>query len=306
MMIPGEIITLGMRQEIQDFIDYLQNEREASENTRLSYGRDLLKMAEFLEPQGITEPQKVTKAVLNAYLLSLEKQGKAATTISRVLASVKAFFHYEMGIGRIRRDPSESIHAPKIEKKIPTILTVNEVSSLLSEASGESCKEIRDRAMLELLYATGIRVSELIGLKMSDINMAVGFITCRDGHKERMVPFGRVAKEAVARYLEFSRDKMLKGRDSQWLFTNCSGGSMSRQGFWKIIKFYGKRAGIEADITPHSLRHSFAAHLLSNGADVKAVQTMMGHSDLSTTQMYMAYAGNQGVREVYQEAHPRK
>lgn len=295
-----------MKEEIARFIDYLQEEKGASENTKVSYRRDLLQMTAFLEEAGIQEPGKVTKTVLNSYILHLEKEGKAATTVSRMLASMKAFFSFEFKTGKIKRDPAEAIRAPKIEKKAPMILTVEEVNRLLAEPSGSTPKEIRDRAMLELLYATGIRVSELIGLKLSDINMAVGFITCRDGHKERMVPFGKVAKEALTRYLDKSRGELLKNRESEWLFTNCNGGSMSRQGFWKIIKHYGKKAGIEEDITPHTLRHSFAAHLLSNGADIKAVQTMMGHSDLATTQMYAAYAGVNAVREAYQGAHPRK
>ena len=160
--------------------------------------------------------------------------------------------------------------------------------------------------MLELLYATGIRVSELINLKVEDINLAVGFITCRDEHKERMIPFGKVAKQAMLNYMENGRVSLLKGQESEWLFTNCSGRPMSRQGFWKIIKFYGEKAGIQADITPHTLRHSFAAHLLKNGADIHAVQAMMGHSDMATTQMYMNYAQGEAVRSAYAGAHPRK
>ena len=198
------------------------------------------------------------------------------------------------------------MHAPKIEKKVPVILTVDEVTKLLEQPSGANPKEIRDKAMLELLYATGIRVTELVNLKLSDVNMSIGFITCRDEHKERMIPFGHAAKDALAKYLESARERFLKGTRSELLFTNYSGRAMSSQGFWKIIKYYGDRAGIEEDITPHTLRHSFAAHLLSNGADMRAVQTMMGHSDLASTQMYTAYAMDSAVREAYQGAHPRK
>lgn len=295
-----------MKEEIKRFVEYLSEEKNASKNTCISYQRDLLQMDAFLSAMGVEEPGKVTKTALNSYILHLEKEGKAATTISRTLASMKAFFNFEYKCGAIRRDPSESIRAPKIEKKLPVILTVDEVNRLLAQPSGNSAKEIRDRAMLELLYATGIRVSELIHLTLEDVNMAIGFITCRDEHKERIVPFGRVAKEALAKYLETARPELLKGEESPWLFTNCNGSSMSRQGFWKIIKFYGSKAGIEEDITPHTLRHSFAAHLIGNGADMKAVQTMMGHSDLATTQMYAAYAGTSAVREAYQGAHPRK
>ena len=295
-----------MKEEIKRFIEYLQQEKHASKNTQVSYGRDLMQMADYMEEMGITEPGKVTKTALNSYILLLEKEGKAATTVSRNLASMKAFFHFEFKNGAMKRDPAEGLRAPKIEKKAPMILTIDEVNRLLSEPGNGSAKELRDKAMLELLYATGIRVSELIHLKMADINMPVGFITCRDEHKERIVPFGRVARDAVLKYLEQAREELLKGNQSEWLFITCSGDAMSRQGFWKIIKYYGKKAGIEGDITPHTLRHSFAAHLLGNGADVKAVQTMMGHADLATTQMYAAYAGNNAVREAYQGAHPRR
>ena len=160
--------------------------------------------------------------------------------------------------------------------------------------------------MLELLYATGIRVSELICLKMEDVNISIGFITCRDEKKERTVPFGRVARQALLEYLDKARSVLLRGNESEWLFTNCSGKPMSRQGFWKIVKYYGERAGIQADITPHTLRHSFAAHLLSNGADIHAVQTLLGHSDMATTQAYIAYSQMDAVRQAYAGAHPRK
>ncbi len=283
-----------MKAEIKNFIEYLKTEKGASENTRLSYGRDLNQMVNYLESMGITEAGKVTKTVLNSYVMNMEKEGKASTTISRTLASVKAFFNYEFKQGKIKRDPAETIRAPKIEKKIPTILTVEEIDRLLEQPSGTSAKEIRDHAMLRLLYATGIRVSELIHLEVDDVNLTIGYITCRDGHNDRTVPFGRKVKEELSRYLDSARGELLKGKSSEYLFTNCNGGAMSRQGFWKIIKFYGDKAGIKTDITPHTLRHSFAAHLIAKGADIRVVQTMMGHSDLATTQMYAAYAGMSG------------
>lgn len=295
-----------MLSEIEEFITYLRDVKRLSKNTEVSYRRDLQQMAAYLEERGAAEVQKVTKTVLNSYILYLEKEGKATTTISRMLASMKAFFHYQYMTGAIRRDPSEMLRAPKVEKKAPTILTVEEVSRLLAQPDGSVPKEIRDKAMLELLYATGIRVSELICLKIEDVNMSIGFITCRDEKKERTVPFGRVAKQALSDYLERSRPLLLKGKESPWLFTNCSGRPMSRQGFWKIVKYYGERAGIQADITPHTLRHSFAAHLLRNGADIHAVQTLLGHSDMATTQAYVAYSRMESVREAYAVAHPRK
>lgn len=296
-----------METEIKQFMEYLSQEKKASKNTQVSYGRDLEQMAEYLRSQGIMETEKVTRTVLNSYILYLERQGRASTTISRMLASVKAFFHYEFRQGKIKRDPAETLKTPRVEKKAPTILTVDEVTSLLNQPGGGSPKEVRDKAMLELLYATGIRVSELIGLRLEDVNLPVGFIVCKDEHKERTVPFGKTTRQALSQYLEQARPALLKGEGSPWLFVNCSGGSMSRQGFWKIIKYYGEKAGIRADITPHTLRHSFAAHLLGGGADIHAVQTMLGHSDMATTQAYTAYVQREDpVRTAYKTAHPRQ
>ena len=295
-----------MTEDIKDFVVYLREVKRTSANTEMSYQRDLLQMASYLREKGITEVSKVTRTSLNSYILHLEKEGKATTTISRVLASMKAFFHYELSCGRIRRDPAELIKAPRVEKKLPTILTVEEVNCLLAQPGGEAPKEIRDKAMLELLYATGIRVSELIHLKLEDVNLNVGFITCRDGVKERTVPFGKVARQSLMDYMERARKVLLKGNESEWLFTNCSGKPMSRQGFWKIIKYYGEKAGIQADITPHTLRHSFAAHPLKSGADVHAVQAMLGHSDMATTQAYMAYSRAGEMRDAGAGAYPRR
>ena len=278
-----------MTEEIQEFVFYLSDIKKTSKNTEISYQRDLMQLEEYLKGQGITEADKVTKTSLNSYILYLEKSGKATTTISRELAAIKAFFHYEFKEGKVRQDPAELLKAPKVEKKAPVILTVEEVQALLAQPEGKNAKELRDKAMLELLYATGIRVSELINLKLEDINLSVGFLVCRDGQRERTIPFGKKASKALNAYLTQARAELLKGQESCWLFTNCNGKAMTRQGFWKIIKYYGEKAGIQADITPHSLRHSFAAHLLRSGADIQAVQAMLGHSDMATTQVYAAY-----------------
>lgn len=278
-----------MLSDITNFAEYLREVKKTSRNTELSYQRDLIQLLAYLEEQGITEVGKVTKTSLNSYILYLEREGKATTTISRMLASMKAFFHYEFSLGKIPKDPAELLKAPKIEKKAPTILSVEEVEMLMAQPKGKKPKEIRDKAMLELLYATGIRVSELVHLELTDVNLPVGFITCRDDQKERNIPFGCTTKKALVDYLENGRESLLKGKEANWLFVNCNGKAMSRQGFWKIIKYYGEMAGIQSDITPHSLRHSFAAHLLKNGADVRAVQNMLGHSDMATTQVYTAY-----------------
>lgn len=281
----------SMRGEVDRFEQYLREVKQASENTVQSYRRDLMQMITYLEEKGIREAAKVTKTSLHGYILHMEEQGKAATTISRMMAAMKAFFNYECMQACIRRNPAESLHAPKVEKKAPVVLRVDQVSALLAQPSGQTPKEIRDKAMLALLYATGIRVSELIGIQMEDINMNIGFLVCRDGERERTIPFGRSAKAALEEYLEHARNDLLRGKGSDYFFVNCTGGAMSRQGFWKIIKYYGEKAGIEEDITPHTLRHSFAAHLIARGADMRAVQTILGHSDMATTQMYAAYRG---------------
>ena len=279
----------SMRGEVDRFEQYLREVEQASENTVQSYRRDLMQMITYLEEKEIREAAKVTKTSLHGYILHMEEQGKAATTISRMMAAMKAFFNYECMQACIRRNPAESLHAPKVEKKAPVILSVDQVSALLAQPSGQTPKEIRDKAMLALLYATGIRVSELVGIQMEDINMNIGFLVCRDGERERTIPFGRSAKAALEEYLEHARNELLRGKGSDYFFVNCTGGAMSRQGFWKIIKYYGEKAGIEEDITPHTLRHSFAAHLIARGADMRAVQTILGHSDMATTQMYAAY-----------------
>ena len=283
----------NMTTEIEAFIHYLEDVKQSSRNTVVSYQRDLRQLREYLERQGIEEPSRVTKTSLNSYISYLQRKGKATTTISRILASTKAFFHYELMEGNIRRDPAELLKTPKIEKKIPVILSVEEVNRLLEQPEGSGAKEVRDKAMLELLYATGIRVSELIGLKLQDVNLSVGFLTCRDEEKERVIPFDRQVNQYLQAYLDRARPELLKGNESSWLFTNCSGKQMSRQGFWKIIKYYGDKAGIQADITPHTLRHSFAAHLISSGADIQAVQIMLGHADLATTLAYQNYIQKQ-------------
>lgn len=293
-----------MNQDIQNFIQYLHLVKQTSENTEVSYARDLRKMSQFLESQGIIAVGEVTATSLNSYILFLEKEGMKPSTISRSIASMKAFYHYLDREHQLRTDPSERLKAPRIEKKMPAILSLEEVTRLLEQPSGNSPKEQRDKAMLELLYATGIRVSELIALKVSDVNLSMEYLVCTDGHKERIIPFGTVAKEALSRYMQEGRKKLIEDDTCEWLFTNCSGQAMSRQGFWKLIKSYGRKAGIEAEITPHMLRHSFAAHLVSNGADLKSVQEMLGHSDISTTQIY-TQASQSRIREVYLKAHPR-
>ena len=293
-----------MEKTLEGFITYLHNVKKKSENTVLSYNRDLSKFLKYLKSNKITSLDKVSDKDLEKYIKELNDNGFKSATISRNIASLKAFFHYLNNEGVTSNDPTKSLKSPKIEKKIPEILTTDEVFALLEQPSGDSPKEIRDKAMLELLYATGIRVSELISLEVSDVNLQMSSIVCRDGSKSRTIPYGKKAKDALARYLESARDAIVDNKESTILFANCSGQKMSRQGFWKLIKHYAKKAGIEADITPHTLRHSFAAHLVENGADLRSVQEMLGHSDISTTQIY-ANMSHSHIREVYNRAHPR-
>ncbi len=293
-----------MEKELNEFIDYLKDVKKTSRNTELSYKRDIAKLEKYLISQGADELNKVSATTLQNYILLMEKSDLAAATVSRNIASIKAFFHFLFRKGYVSEDIAEDLKAPRIEKKLPEILTTDEVNRLLDQPKGSAPKDLRDRAMLELLYATGIRVSELINLNVSDINLQVGYIVCRDAKKERVVPFGAPAKRALADYLRNARDLMLEDQTSDVLFTNCSGQPMSRQGFWKLVKYYARKAGITADITPHTLRHSFAAHLVENGADLRSVQEMLGHSDISTTQIYANMSQNK-LREVYVKNFPR-
>ncbi len=294
-----------MEQAINEFITYLHNVKKASANTEQSYKRDLKKLDLYLAANNVNDVSNVNDRILKAYIDELTESGAKPSTISRSIASIKAFFHYQYSQEKIAKDPSLLLKAPKIEKKFPEILTTDEVVKLLEQPKGDTPKDIRDKAMLELLYATGIRVTELINLEVDDVNLKMSYLLCSEGSKERIIPFGAAAKEALARYLKSGREAMVSDRSSKLLFANCSGQHMSRQGFWKLIKYYAKKAGIDADITPHTLRHSFAAHLVENGADLRSVQEMLGHSDISTTQIYASMNHNH-IREVYTRAHPRR
>lgn len=293
-----------MKESIQAFVGYLDTEKKASHNTCISYERDLRKLKEYLQKQGVELVQEVSETSLNSYVLFLEREGKAASTVSRYIASFKGFFEYCYKQGLVMTDPAEHLKPPKVERKFPQILSVEEMKRLLEQPDIHSDKGIRDKAMLELLYATGIRVSELISMNLEDVNLEMEYIICHEKARDRIIPFGSDAKCALQKYLEKTRMQMIGTEEKKQLFVNCSGQPMSRQGFWKLIKYYGEKAEIEKEITPHTFRHSFAAHLLENGADAQSVQKMMGHSDVSAIQMYMdMQAAN--VREVYKKFHPR-
>ena len=293
-----------MEQAINSFMTYLHNVKRTSENTSLSYERDLHKFKEFLRGLGVVRVDAISLTNLHSYVLYLEKNQFAPATVSRSIASIKAFFHYLFREHLVTEDISENLKAPKVEKKMPEIMTVAEVDKLLSQPSGDTPKEIRDRAMLELLYATGIRVSELVSLKITNINLKMNFVICNDGAHERVIPFGNKARSALIAYMDKVRNAMIHEEGQDVLFVNCSGQPMSRQGFWKLVKSYAAKADINLEITPHTLRHSFAAHLIENGADLRSVQEMLGHSDISTTQVYAGLSRNK-LREVYAKSHPR-
>lgn len=294
-----------MENAIQDFIIYLHTNKQTSQNTEISYRRDLRKLAAFLQTHGIAEFTDATRTDLDAFILYMEKKHFASSTISRNVASVRALYQYLFREHLMEDNPAEGLKPPRVEKKVPEILTVKEVDMLLRQPDTSTPKGMRDKAMLELLYATGMRVSELIHLGLGDINLSLGYITCQDNGKERVIPINHASNQALGQYLENAREHLTKNTGTTSLFTNCSGHAMSRQGFWKMLKGYAKAAGIAGEITPHTLRHSFAAHLIQNGADIKSVQEMLGHSDISTTQVYLNLNTNK-IRDVYINSHPRE
>ena len=289
---------------IDDFVYFMDTSKHKSNNTIQSYKRDISKYISYLTSLGITDICQTTKSTVLTYLVNLQNQGKAASTVSRTLASLRSYYLFITNTSAKMTDPTINIEAPHVEKKLPQILSTKEVDRFLEQPSLSEPKGIRDKAMLELLYATGIRVSELIALSVPDVNISLGFIKCVSAKKERYIPIGHIAKTALVNYLQKARPVMITDDTQEVLFVNCNGASLSRQGFWKIVKQYGKQANITVDITPHTLRHSFAAHLLENGADLKSIQEMLGHSDISSTQVY-SHLMKSKIKDVYERAHPR-
>lgn len=291
---------------IDAFIDDMHKKKNSSKNTEMSYRSDLMHMVDFLCGKSIKSVKDVNEDILMEFVNSLFDLGRAKTTISRTIASMKAFFEYLFENGIVDTNPASNLKSPKIEKKVPEILTIDEIDQLLKAPSKKTPKELRDKAMLELMYATGLRVSELISLNVNDINWQTNEIHCASRKSDRVIPFGTEARKALHSYLKNGRPILIADSidDIDSLFTNCSGQPMSRQGFWKLIKHYSDKAGIEKEITPHTLRHSFAAHLVENGADISSVKDMLGHSDISTTQVYVNMA-NKKMHEIYAKAHPR-
>lgn len=291
-------------QIIEIFEKYLVNEKKASANTLSSYLRDIRQLGDFLEANTNSSIYSAEEDDLAAYIDHLRSIGKSVATVSRSIASIKCLYTHLCIKQILEVNPSMKLVPDKNTQKLPQILTSEEVEHLLEQPRCVDAKGYRDRAMLELLYATGIRVTELIDLDISDVNISAGIIRCQSRNKERFIPLYPAAVKAVSEYITLVRPQMIATPDEPSLFVNVSGERMSRQGFWKIIKHYQKKAGIEKEITPHTLRHSFAAHLLENGADIHAIQEMLGHADISSTQVYSHLIKKQ-LKDVYNKAHPR-
>lgn len=292
-----------MEKQLKLFFDFLENEKKASNNTLQSYKRDIKQYENYLELKQ-KKYNEITTKEMKEYIDHLKEIGKKPSTISRNIASIRSFYQYEVKNKVMKEDPTEGIQSPKVEKRVPSILTSNEVSLLLEQPKGTDLKGIRDKAMLEFAYATGMRVTEIISLNVEDVNLEDGYVVCRSGSKQRTIPLGNIALKALKEYINNARDILIKKDDTEALFVNINGSRLTRQGFWKIIKYYKEQAHISKDITPHVLRHSFATHLLQNGADLKSIQAMLGHSDILSTQVYMQFQDG-GLKDIYKKAHPR-
>lgn len=288
---------------INEYETFLREHKKLSDNTLQSYKRDLKYFGLYLESIGILNFLDVSHVDIMTYIIHLKKSGKANASISRSIASIRTYYSYLQQNGYVKMNPSIEVETPKTERKMPRILTLNEVESLLAKPDLRTAIGKRDKAMIELLYATGIRVSELVSLTLSDVNTTMGYIKCKSSHKNRVIPLGTMASKAIDSYLKDGRNYLVNS-DEEALFVNYYGKQLTRQGFWKVMKRYSEEIGIEKSITPHTLRHSFAFHLVQNGADIKAVQEMMGHSDVASTQIYLDMS-NSKLRDIYEKTHPR-
>jgi len=290
---------------LDQFLHYILVEKGLSKNTIDAYSHSLNRFLDYLRRKGIQEIPRVTKLDMRAFLLGLKKQGLSTKSVVRNLAAIRSFFRFLVQEGILNANPIEELESPKIERKLPEILTLKEVEQLLEQPNSQTPIGIRDRTMLEVLYATGMRVSELTKLPVQQVNLEGGYVLVfGKGSKERIIPLGSEAMKWIILYLNSAREKLAKGKEDPSLFINRSGRGMSRQQFWKNIKAYGRRAGIRKRITPHLLRHSFASHLLEGGADLRSVQLMLGHADISTTQIYTHVTGER-LKKIHQRYHPR-
>ncbi|WP_100398460.1 site-specific tyrosine recombinase XerD [Bacillus sp. FJAT-44742] len=295
-----------MEHGVDDFLHYIKVERGLSENTVNSYKRDLKAYLLFLkEGNNIATWDEVRRADITEFLYLLKEKGRSQATLARTTSSIRALHQFLLREKTASSDPSELIETPKGDKKLPEVLSTTEVELLLDATGGADDFSRRNRAMLELLYATGLRVSEMCELKKGDIHLSMGFVRCTGkGNKERIIPLGKVAIEALEIYLQKARPGLAKEKPHEQLFVNHHGNPLSRQGFWKILRGIADKANITKALTPHTLRHSFATHLLENGADLRAVQEMLGHADISTTQIY-THISNKKLKDIYSSYHPR-
>jgi len=294
-----------MEKQVSDFLNFLKKDKKVSNNTFESYSRDIEQFETYFSSNTPgTELNQIDKDYINTYVEYLKENGKAVSTISRNLASLRSFFQYLCKMKVVTENPTVEIQSPKAQKKAPSILSSDEVNLLLDQPKDVDLKGIRDKAMLELAYATGMRVTEIISLNVEDVNLTQGYVVCKSNSKSRVIPIGSLSIKALDEYINKARSVLIKNDDTEALFVNINGGRLTRQGFWKIIKYYKEQAHISKEITPHVLRHSFAAHLLQNGADLRSIQTMLGHSDISSTQVYMQFQET-GLQSTYKKAHPR-
>ena len=280
-----------MEKQVKLFLDFLKDDKKLSDNTLQSDRRDIEQYEKYVSDNKIN-------------YLKVTEENKKESTISRSLASIRSFYQYLIRVKKIKKDPTMTIESPKISKRTPNILTSKEVELLLDQPKDVDLKGTRDKAMLEFAYATGMRVTEMISLDIDDVKLDEGYVVCRGRSKSRNIPLGSMSLKALKEYIDDARPYLIRDESEEALFVNVNGTRLTRQGFWKIVKYYKEQAHIEKDITPHVLRHSFATHLLQNGADLKAIQTMLGHSDISSTQVYMQFQ-DPGIKNEYKKAHPR-
>ena len=292
-----------MEKQIKNFLEFLENEKKVSKNTLQSYERDILQYNKYLEEEKLNY-SKMEQDDIKEYLNHLQQIGKKTSSISRSLASIRSFYQYETRVKKVKNNPTEGVQAPKVEKHAPSILSSQEVELLLNQPQDVDLKGTRDKAMLEFAYATGMRVTEMISLNIDDVNLDNATVVCKANNKQRIIPLGSLSLKALKEYVEEARPILVRDENEKSLFVNINGRRLTRQGFWKIVKYYKEQAHITKEITPHVLRHSFATHLLQNGADLKSIQTMLGHSDISSTQVYMQFQDD-SIKNIYRKAHPR-
>jgi len=287
------------------FTEYLKKTKKMSRNTQEAYRRDILDFFKFIREKDIADDTQVSNTEIVSYLLKMKSGGLSSATVNRRLASVRSYYSFMCRSGLMQTDPTDNIKSPRIERKEIEYLTIEEVDRLLASPADDA-KGSRDRAMLELMYATGIRVNEAVAANVEDVNLRIGFFTCPgNSGKARIIPIGRPARAAAEKYIFETRAELIRdNKEERALFVNYYGKRMTRQGLWKILKEYGKKAGIADKLTPHSLRNSFAVHMIQNGADLKSLQELLGHEDISATQIYLSVTKNK-IKDVYDRTHPR-